>query len=470
MAGFSDSLLRLRASFSAGKTRPLEFRCSQLNALLCLLRENEEGLLDALYADLRKSRFEALVTELRFVKNEAWTALNNLERWSRPEGVERSFVTKLDHCFIRREPLGVVLIIGTWSHPVRFLLTPLVGAMAAGNAAVLKPSEVSGRTSETLASLIPRYLDKECFAVFTGGPSETRRLLQYKFDYIFYTGGSPVGKLVMKAAAEHLTPVTLELGGKNPCYVSPDADPESTARRLVWGRFLNAGQSCLGPDLVLCTPEVRDRLLPALKRSLREFYGPRPRDSPDYGRIVDRHRFRRLRDLLGSGRVVLGGEWDEEERYIAPTVLVDVKESDPVMKEEIFGPILPILSISSMGEAIEVISRGQKPLAVYVFSSCAKVIREVLDHTSSGGFCSNDNLMQSSLNTLPFGGVGSSGFGTYHGRFSFETFSHRRACLLRSPGLESLNVARYPPYNQQKLNWILWVTDVRRRDCSCSVL
>ncbi|XP_059498786.1 aldehyde dehydrogenase family 3 member B1 [Stegostoma tigrinum] len=433
MTTFAESLLRLRNAFASGKSHSVEFRISQLQSLIRLLEENEATLLNVLNQDLHK-------------------------------------VTKLDQCFIRKEPFGVALIIAAWSHPVQLLLTPLVGAIAAGNCVVLKPSEVSVNTAALLSKLIPQYLDKDCFAVFNGGPVETRKLLQYKFDYIFYTGNSAVGKVIMKAAAEHLTPITLELGGKNPCYVDQSFNLESTVQRLVWGRFFNSGQCCICPDYVLCSEEVQEQLVPAIKQCLKKFYGEETKESADYGRIINEHHFNRLQDLLNSGQVAIGGDTDKQERYIGPTVLVDVKESDAVMQQEVFGPILPIININSMEEAIAFINRHQKPLALYVYASNTKVVNEVLEKTSSGGFCSNENMVQMTLNTLPFGGIGYSGIGMYHGKFSFDTFSHKRACLLKSPGMERFNATRYPPYNEQKLNWLLWATDVKKRDCSCQLL
>ncbi|XP_041029942.1 aldehyde dehydrogenase family 3 member B1 [Carcharodon carcharias] len=470
MTTFTDSLLRLRGAFVSGKSQPVDFRINQLNALIQLLEENEVALLSVLYQDLHKCKFEAMIAEIDFVKNEAIYTLNNIRSWMEPEIVEKTYITRMDQCFIQKEPFGLVLIIAAWSHPIQLLLMPLIGAIAAGNCVVLKPSEVSVQTTALLSKLIPKYLDKECFAVFNGGPVETRKLLQFKFDYIFYTGNSIVGKLIMKAAAEHLTPVTLELGGKNPCYIDQSFHLESTAQRLAWGCFFNVGQCCVSPDYLLCSREVQDQLIPAIGQCLERFYGKDPRESPDYGRIGSDDHFKQLQQLLTSGRIVIGGESDSQDRYIAPTVLVDVQESDPVMQKEIFGPILPIINVNSMGEAIAFINKQQNPLAVYVFATNSKVVNEMLQKTSSGGFCSNDNLVQMILNTLPFGGIGYSGIGAYHGKFSFDTFSHKRACVLKSAGLEKLHSARYPPYTQQKLSWLLWATQVRKRDCSCCLL
>ncbi|XP_051687054.2 aldehyde dehydrogenase family 3 member B1 isoform X3 [Oryctolagus cuniculus] len=272
----------------------------------------------------------------------------------------------------------------------------------------------------------------------------------------------------MAAAAKHLTPVTLELGGKNPCYVDDNCDPQTVANRVAWFRYFNAGQTCVAPDYVLCSPETRERLLPALQQAITRFYGDDPQRSPNLGRIINQKQFRRLQALLGCGRVAIGGQSDESQRYIAPTVLVDVQEAEPVMQEEIFGPILPILTVSGLDEAVAFINRREKPLALYAFSNSSQVVRQVLERTSSGGFCGNDGFMHMTLASLPFGGVGHSGMGSYHGRFSFDTFSHRRACLLRSPGMEKLNELRYPPYSPGRLRALLRAMD--ERSCACALL
>ncbi|KAL0629702.1 Aldehyde dehydrogenase family 3 member B1 [Plecturocebus cupreus] len=280
--------------------------------------------------------------------------------------------TKLGSAFVRKEPFGLVLIIAPWNYPVNLTLLPLVGALAAGNCVVLKPSEISRAIEKVLAEVLPKYLDQSCFAVVLGGPAETGQLLEHKFDYIFFTGSPRVGKIVMTAAAKHLTPVTLELGGKNPCYVDDDCDPQIVANRVAWFRYLNTGQTCVAPDYILCSPEMQERLLPALQSTITRFYGDDPQSSPNLGRIINQKQFQRLRALLGCGRVAIGGQSDEQDRYIAPTVLVDVQETEPVMQEEIFGPILPIVNVRGMDEAIEFINRREKPLALYTFSNSSQ--------------------------------------------------------------------------------------------------
>ncbi|XP_040826692.1 aldehyde dehydrogenase family 3 member B2-like isoform X2 [Ochotona curzoniae] len=419
MDPFEDTLRRLREAFGAGRTRPAEFRTEQLQALSRFLQDNKKLLQDALAQDLHK-------------------------------------LTKLGSAFIRKEPYGLVLIIAPWNYPLNLTLMPLVGAIAAGNCVVLKPSEISKGAEKVLAEVLPRYLDQSCFAVVLGGPEETGRLLEHKFDYILFTGSPRVGKIIMTAAAKHLTPVTLELGGKNPCYVDDNCDPQTVANRVTWFRYFNAGQTCVAPDYVLCTPETQERLLPALQSAITRFYGEDPRTSPDLGRIINQKHFQRLQALLRCGRVAIGGQSDESQRYIAPTVLVDVQEAEPVMQEEIFGPILPIMTVGSLDEAIAFINRREKPLALYAFSNNNQVVKQLLERTSSGSFGGNEGFIYLTLSSLPLGGVGHSGMGKYHGKFSFDTFSHHRACLLAPPGLEKLNEPRYPPYNERTQQLISW--------------
>ncbi|XP_007518740.1 aldehyde dehydrogenase family 3 member B1 [Erinaceus europaeus] len=461
MDTLADTLQRLREAFGSGRTRPAEFRASQLKGLSRFLKDNKQLLQEALAQDLHKPSFEAEVSELSIAQSEIDLALRSLRAWMKDQPVSRNLATQLDSAFIRKEPYGMVLVISPWNYPLNLTLVPLVGALAAGNCVVLKPSEFSRSTEKVLAEVLPRYLDQDCFAVVRGGPEETGQLLERKFDYIFFTGSPRVGRLVMMAAAKHLTPVTLELGGKNPCYVDEDCDPQTVANRVAFFRFFNAGQTCVAPDYVLCSPATQERLLPALQSAISRFYGEDPRGSASLGRICSLKHFQRLQGLLGCGRVAIGGQSDERDLYIAPTVLVDVRETEPVMQEEIFGPILPIVTVGSLEEALAFIRRREKPLALYAFSNRSQVVRQVLAQTSSGGFCGNDGFMHLTLASLPFGGVGASGMGRYHGRFSFDTFSHHRACLLRRPGLEKVYSLRYPPYSPRNLQLLLLATQDR---------
>lgn len=468
MAPWADTLQRLRETVSTGRARPAEFRRAQLRGLERFLNDNKQLLQEALAEDLHKSDFESEVSEISISLAEVKLALKNLRAWMKDEKVSKNLATQLDSAFIHKEPYGLVLIIAPWNYPINLTLVPLVGALAAGNCVVLKPSEISKSTEKVLCEVLPRYLDPSCFAVVLGGPQETGQLLEEKFDYIFFTGSPRVGKIVMSAAAKHLTPVTLELGGKNPCYVHDDCDPQTTANRVAFFRFFNAGQTCVAPDYVLCSQEMRERLLPALQSAITHFFGADPQVSPDLGRIISDWHFQRLQGLLRCGQVAIGGQSDPQDRYIAPTVLVDVQETEQVMQEEIFGPILPIVTVGSVDEAVEFIRRREKPLALYAFSKNSQVVRRVLAGTSSGGFCGNDGFMHMTLASLPFGGVGASGIGHYHGKFSFDTFSHHRACLLRPAGLEKVYGLRYPPYSPGKLRLLL--TAMETPGCSCTLL
>ncbi|XP_018553863.1 aldehyde dehydrogenase family 3 member B1 [Lates calcarifer] len=460
---------RLRSAFHSGITIPEQFRRTQLTKLMSMIKDNEEQILNALHKDLAKPKFEAILSEVDIVINDLHYAIANFRSWMQPEYVSKNLATKLDDCFIRREPLGVVLIIGAWNYPLQLLILPMVGAIAAGNCVVIKPSEVSAATDSLIAELIPKYLSQDCYAVVRGGAEETKALLQNRFDHIFYTGSQTVARSILQAASVHLTPVTLELGGKCPCFIYGRVNIAAAAHRLVWAKFFNAGQSCVAPDYVLCSPATKDVLVPALREALEDFYGKEPETCPDLSRIVSPRHWMRLMELLkrSSGKIVVGGESNQEDKYIAPTVVVDVFEDDALMKEEIFGPILPIITVDSLEKGIDFINRQEKPLALYVFSDESSVINTVLERTSSGGFCSNDGIVHMTLPGLPFGGVGASGWGSYHGRWSFEAFSHRRACMMRGWALERINSLRYPPYRDDKLSWLRWTTSAKS---SCSLM
>jgi aldehyde dehydrogenase (NAD+) len=436
---------KLRAGFDSGRTRPLDWRREQLRALKALVRERGDELVEALQADLRKPTLEAWATDVGQVTVEAGLALRNLRRWTKPQ---RTGFYPLGRSRVVHEPLGVVLIIAPWNYPVGLLFAPLIGAIAAGNAAVIKPSEVTMHTSAVLARVVPEYLDRDAIALVEGGVDETSALLEQRFDHVFYTGNGRVGRVVMEAAAKHLTPVTLELGGKSPCIVDENVDLRVAARRIAWGKFMNAGQTCVAPDYVLVHERREAELVEALRTAIREFFGDDPKRTPDYTRVVNRRHYERLSKLLGSGEAVIGGESDVSECYIAPTVLRGVKPDAPIMQEEIFGPILPILPVKSIEDAIDFVKRGEKPLALYVFSESAAVAQRVVDATSSGGVCVNGTILHIANSALPFGGVGESGMGAYHGRHTFETFSHRKSVLSR--GLRFDPSWMYPPYSGLK--------------------
>ncbi|XP_034723325.1 aldehyde dehydrogenase, dimeric NADP-preferring-like isoform X1 [Etheostoma cragini] len=441
---------RARRSFQTGKSKPLESRIHQLKSLLCFISERQKEIADAVKRDLGKSERGTELFETLGLEGEIKLAIEKLAEWAAPRPVERNLLTISDEVYIQPEPLGVVLIIGAWNYPWALTLLPLVGAIAAGNAAVVKPSELSEFSSLLLRALLPRYLDKDLYPVVTGGVSETQELLKLRFDHVFYTGSGTVGKVVMEAAARHLTPVTLELGGKSPCYIDKDCDIRVACRRITWGKFVNCGQTCIAPDFILCEPCIQGRVVDRIRQTLLEFYGADPKCSPDYGRIINQRHFNRIMGLMEGYTPVVGGQSDASQRYIAPTVLKDVPPHSRMMQEEIFGPLLPIVAVSDMDDAIRFINEREKPLALYIFCSDKKATKRMIEETSSGGVVVNDVMMHYTLTSLPFGGVGQSGMGRYHGKHSFDQLSHQRACLVRSLGMESVNLARYPPQDRRR--------------------
>jgi aldehyde dehydrogenase (NAD+) len=445
---------RLRAGFERGLTRALQYRRHQLEGLKRFLTERERQIESALRADLGRPTIEIYPTEIALAKGEIALALGKLKSWSRPERVKTALLGQPGRSWIYREPFGLVLIIGPWNYPVQLVMVPLVGALAAGNCAIVKPSEVAPATSSVLARWLPEYVDRECVAVVEGGVAETTALLAQRFDYIFYTGNGTVARIVMEAAAKNLTPVTFELGGKSPCIVNHDADLDVAARRILWGKFFNAGQTCVAPDYVLAHEAIEDELVAKMKRVLLDFFGDEARRSPDFGRIVNARHHRRLMKLLpGSGEPVAGGgDADETERYIAPTILRNVSADSPVMADEIFGPILPVLRIKDIAAAIAFINARPKPLALYLFSRDDEAQKRVLQETSSGGVTINHTLLHAAIPSLPFGGVGASGLGAYHGRASFETFSHRKSVLKKPTWFDPWFF--YPPYDESKRKWV----------------
>ena len=436
---------RLRQAFESGRTRPLAWRREQLKQLIAMHDDHANEFVEALHADFGKPTFEAFTSDVSQGKMEAKSALKNLKKWTRPERVGRLPV--MGRARVIREPLGVVLIISPWNYPMGLLLSPLAGAIAAGNAVLLKPSEVTPHVSAVLAKRIGEYMDPEAIALIEGGVDETTALLEQRFDHILYTGNGRVARVVMEAAAKHLTPVTLELGGKSPCIVHEDADVETAARRIAWGKFVNAGQTCIAPDYVLVHESQEEALVTALERSVRDFYGDDPKSTPDYARIVNHRHHERLATLMKDGTPVFGGEVDGAQCYVAPTVLRDADDESSLMQEEIFGPILPIRKIRSIDEAVDFVNAREKPLALYLFTNDRKVEEDVLARTSSGGACVNGTLFHIMDSRLPFGGVGPSGTGAYHGRHTFETFSHRKSVLTRGTRFDPKIM--YPPYGER---------------------
>jgi aldehyde dehydrogenase (NAD+) len=442
----------LRAAFDTGRTRSVHWRLRQLGGIKRLVVEHEKEIVSALHADVGKPEQEAFMAEVHYTLSELALIKKNLRAWAKPERVPTPMFAQPGKSYIVREPLGVVLVIGPWNYPFQLIMGPLVGALAAGNCVVVKPSEVAPATSSLIARLLPSYVDSEAVRVVEGGVPETTALLAERFDHIFYTGNGAIGRVVMQAAAKHLTPVTLELGGKSPCIIDKSADIDVAVKRIAWGKFYNAGQTCVAPDYLLVHDSVYEPVLKRLAATIREFYGHEPKKSADFARIVNERHHRRLMKLMKSGEVVVGGESDEGERYIAPTVLRDVAPDSPVMGEEIFGPILPVLRVSGVEEAISFVNARPKPLALYLFAADQDVHARVIDRTSSGGATINHAWLHLAVSGLPFGGVGESGMGAYHGKTSFETFSHRKSVLQKPTGIDP--PLMYPPYTARKSKWI----------------
>jgi len=428
----------------------LEWRRAQLESLLRLLDENGDELLRALHDDLRKPALDGYGADLGTSAAEIRYVLKHLKSWAKPRRVVPSIAALPGMARVTPEPLGVGLIIAPWNYPVQLVLAPLTAALAAGNCAVVKPSEMAPATSAALARLLPRYVDADAVAVVEGGVAQTTELLAEPFDHIFFTGSTAVGRIVMQAAARHLTPVVLELGGKSPVIVTADADLPVAARRIVWGKHLNAGQTCIAPDYVLVEEPVRDRLVAAMADAVRDFLGSRPEDSPDLARIVNDQHFERITGLLRSagGTVAVGGGSDPATRYIEPTIVVDPDPDAPIMHEEIFGPVLPVVTVGSVDAAVDHVNERPKPLALYVFSGSGETAEHVLAATSSGGACVNHTLLHQASLGLPFGGVGASGMGQYHGQSGFAAYSHYKA-VLHKPTTPELKLL-YPPYTRIK--------------------
>ena len=438
----------LRTSYDKGLTRPLAWRKHQLEQMVKMLEENEAAFLGALATDLGKPSVEGFITDIAFVTSEVKLMIKKLKKWNKPERVRTPLVAMPARSRLIPEPLGVVLVIAPWNYPIQLLLVPAAGAIAAGNAVVMKPSEVSAATSALLGELVPKYMDPSAVAIVEGGIPETTDLLEQRFDHIFYTGNGTVGRVVMTAAVKNLTPVTLELGGKSPVIVDSSANLKVSAHRIAWGKWLNAGQTCVAPDYVLVDEKVRDAFVEELGKAIGEFYGENPQASESYARIVSPRHFDRLKGLLRGTTPAIGGVSDEGTRYISPTVLVDVDLESQVMNEEIFGPILPVISVSSTDDAISYVNAHAHPLALYVFAENKKVVREVLSRTTAGGVTVNGTILHLTNPNLPFGGIGESGMGGYHGRAGVRIFQHMKPVLTRGTKLDpSLT---YPPYTARK--------------------
>ncbi|KAJ1391514.1 Aldehyde/histidinol dehydrogenase [Sesbania bispinosa] len=443
----------LRQSFDSGKTKSYKWRISQLEGIVKMLEERENDIITALDKDLSKPGFEAFLSEVSQTKASCNEALKELKHWMKPEKVKTSITTYPSSAEIVSEPLGVVLVISTWNFPFMLSLDPIIGAISAGNAVVLKPSEIAPATSSLLANLLKNYLDNSVIRVVEGAVPETTALLEQKWDKILYTGSARVARIVMAAAAKHLTPVILELGGKCPAVVDSNVNLQVTARRIIAGKWAcNNGQACISVDYIITKKEFASTLINALKEELEQFFGKDPLQSKDMSRIVSPFHFARLVKLLDedkvSDKIVLGGQKDEMQLKIAPTIILDAPEDSIVMQEEIFGPIMPIITVDNIEDSYSIIKSKPKPLAAYLFTNNEKLKKDYVENISSGGMLINDTILHVATPGLPFGGVEESGMGCYHGKFSFDGFSHKKAVLYRS--FEADSSIRYPPYTPEK--------------------
>ncbi len=440
----------LRDSFQTKGVTPVDLREKKLELLKALIVRREADIMASLKADLGKSSFETYTTEIGFILEEISYTIKHLTAWTKIKKVKTPIALFPGTSRIHPEPYGVVLIISPWNYPFQLCLSPFIAAIAAGNKIVLKPSEFAPHTSSVIKNIIEEIFQSDDVVVVEGGLEETQALLTQRFDYIFFTGSTAVGKVMMKAAAEYLTPVTLELGGKSPCLIEQSANLDIAAKRIVWGKFLNAGQTCVAPDYVLVPRSLESELIERMRYHLKSFYGEDVRTSTDYPRIVNHKHFDRLKKLIIEDKIAVGGENNREENFIAPTILKGVAWSDGIMEEEIFGPILPLIPYDSLDEAINSILKYPKPLAFYVFSEVPQKQKDIIARVPFGGGCINDTVVHLANPNLPFGGVGTSGIGSYHGQKSFDTFTHYKS-VYRQGSLVDIPL-RYPPYNAKKLS------------------
>ena len=444
----------LQTTFQSQTTRTYEWRISQLDKLLTLTQENQLEIKQALHADLGKSDTEAWVTEIGFLISNIKDTKKRLKNWMKPHKRSTPMLAMPGSSYVISEPLGTALIIGAWNYPFQLTLSPLVAAIAAGNCVILKPSELAPYVSALIAKLIPQYLDNTAFAVIEGAKDETTELLTFPFDKIFYTGGEQVGKIVMAAAAKHLTPVTLELGGKSPCVVDGDTNLEIAVKRIVWGKFMNLGQTCVAPDYVLIEKAHKQVFLDLLIKSLEQQYGDCNADNKDLGRIINSRHATRLASYLDGQNVVFGGNIDIENKYVQPTIVVNPSAESLLMNEEIFGPILPIVTVDSKQQMLNYVRQRPKPLAAYLFTSDRAFEESFVEQISAGSICINDTSLFMVSHDLPFGGVGKSGMGSYHGKAGFDTFSHIKSVMKRSYKFDA--PMRYAPFKGWKLRFLKW--------------
>ncbi len=435
-------LERQRKFFISGHTLDERFRQKQLLRVKKMLKKFEKDIYQALKDDLNKSAHETLTTELGILYAEIDFVKKHLHEWMKPEQTTAPITHKGSKNMIYKEPYGVVCVMAPWNYPLQLAILPAIGAMAAGNTVIIKPSEQAEATSSLIATMFEQFFPKEYVAVVEGGQKTNERLLEQRFDYIFFTGSPTVGKIVMRKASEHLTPVTLELGGKSPAIVDDDASIKLTAKRIVWGKFTNAGQTCVAPDYIYVHEKVKAQLLRAMSKQIKSLYGKNPLQNKDYVRIINRRHYNRLIALLSNGTIYYGGKTNRGQLIIEPTILENISWKDPIMKEEIFGPLLPVLPFRDLKEVRLTLQTKEKPLALYYFGKNKRTYEHLLQHLSFGGGCVNDTLYHLANPHLPFGGVGNSGMGAYHGKYSFQTFSHQKSILKQTTSFD--NPLRYP--------------------------
>jgi len=441
-----EIIKKQKGYFETGQTKDVNFRIEKLRQLRTAIIENEKLISTALFNDLKKSPTESYTSEIGAIIEEINFALKNIKKWTKNKKTKTPLILASSTSYIVSEPYGICLIIGAWNYPFALSLCPLIGTIAAGNCCVIKPSEIAEHSSKIIAKIIKETFSEEYIAVIEGNATTATKLLEQKFDYIFFTGGVEIGKVVAQAAAKNLIPVTLELGGKSPCIVEKTANLEIAAKRIVWGKYLNAGQTCIAPDYILVDNSIKPQLIFALKKAIKKFYGENQKISKDYPRIINKKHFERLEKLL-QGNIVFGGDIDKKNLYISPTIIENIKWEDDIMKEEIFGPIIPIISYESLDDVIKKINSREKPLTLYIFSENKEDQNKIINKTSSGSVCVNATILQTTNPYLPFGGVGNSGIGSYHGKYSFETFSHKKAIMKKSAWPE-LDIS-YPPYKNK---------------------
>ncbi len=446
-----NNYLAQKAYFDSGATKNVAFRKQQLQKLLQLIEQYEPQIIEALDKDLKKPAYESLMLEIGPMYADIQFVLKRLSKWAKPKRVPTPLFHFPGSSHIYKEPYGQVLIIAPWNYPFNLSIAPIVGVIAAGNTVMLKPSESAPNVSKILAEIINNHFDKQFLYVVEGAVEETKQLLDLRWDYIFFTGGTNIGKIVYKAAAENLTPVTLELGGKNPCVVTPSANLEMSAKRIAWSKIVNCGQTCLAPDYLFVHSKVYDSFLEKLKASLAHGLGTNALESKEWGAIINQNHFNRLVSYLQEGKIIYGGKYDAESLKIEPTLITELKADDRMAKEEIFGPILPIYRYHDLQEVIDFVKKDEKPLASYIFTSNSGDKKQFLEQVSSGGGAVNETILHIGTSYLPFGGVGASGMGAYHGKASFDTFSHHKSIMNRGYNLMD-DTFRHPPYNNKMYN------------------